>query len=563
MNEVDKSLQEVWTLLVDIKAKHDENSLDGIGLLTSITLSPGSSPLRKCFGQDNSKGNSIQSASKTLWETEDFNRQPERETELTTACSQACNVNITATTAIKDQANNPLINLVINYSQFSPHRPQIERNEATQMSSKELKPNQLTSQCCQIELAKIANHSQQMRCGGKDDVIVLNIEVDESQVCNEDVASHSNKNLEVTIEENSAYEGLECLPHITHDTMIKWSGYLNTYFSISSLRKFQEHAVNALTSGKDVVVIQSTSSGKSLVYQLPAIMSTDQITLCLCPTISLMQDQVANLTAKGIDVIRLGSDHTLADYNAVFKCKPEHLPKIVFMTPEYLFGINETSGCLDNVKKMEEEGRLAYIVIDEAHYIWQWGGSFRKTYSHLKSMKELFPNTPIAALTATATPDMLEEIKVDLLRSPFVVRGSVNRPNVYIAIERGQGFGETLNKGKKKEKAVVSDNDRFAPTAKRIKENISTNSAIVYASFAEDCRKLAKTLQEIGVKVEYYVGCSGSMTAKEKEAVYRAFKDKTIQVICGTEAFGVGIDIPHVRYAIRVGCPPCLQLWVQ
>jgi superfamily II DNA helicase RecQ len=68
-----------------------------------------------------------------------------------------------------------------------------------------------------------------------------------------------------------------------------------------------------------------------------------------------MQDQVANLTAKGIDVVRLGSDHTLADYNAVFKCKPEHLPKIVFMTPEYLFGINETSGCLDNVKKMEEE----------------------------------------------------------------------------------------------------------------------------------------------------------------------------------------------------------------
>ena len=292
------------------------------------------------------------------------------------------------------------------------------------------------------------------------------------------------------------------MPPITHDTKIKWSGYLNTYFSISVLRKFQEHAINALTNGMDVVVIQSTSSGKSLVYQLPAVMSDNQISLCLCPTISLIQDQVVNLTAKDINVVRLGSDHTLADYNAVFNCAPEDLPKVVYMTPEYLFGGSESSGCLEKVKKMEEEGKLAYVVIDEAHYIWQWGGSFRKNYSELKTLKELFPKTPIAALTATATPEMLAEMKTDLLRSPFVVRGSVNRPNIYVAIERGLGFGETLNKGRKKEKRMLSESDRFAPTAAKIKEKISTNSAIVYASFAEDCRKLSKTLKEMGVKAE-------------------------------------------------------------
>ena len=92
--------------------------------------------------------------------------------------------------------------------------------------------------------------------------------------------------------------------------------------------KSQEHAINALTSGKDVVVIQSTSSGKSLVYQLPAVMATNQISLCLCPTISLMQDQVSNLVSKGVNVVRLGSEHTLADYNAVFNSAPEDLGSI-------------------------------------------------------------------------------------------------------------------------------------------------------------------------------------------------------------------------------------------
>ena len=233
------------------------------------------------------------------------------------------------------------------------------------------------------------------------------------------------------------------------------------------------------------------------------------------------------------------------------------------MTPEYLFGGTESSGCLEKVKKMEEEGKLAYVAIDEAHYIWQWGGSFRKNYSQLKTLKDLFPKTPIAALTATATPEMLAEMKKDLLRSPFVVRGSVNRPNVYVDIERGQGFGETLNKGRKKDKNIVTERDRFGPTATRIKEKIRTDCAIVYCSFAEDCRKLSNILKEMGVKAEYYVGSSGSMTPTEKGAVHRAFKEKALQVICATEAFGVGVDIPHVRYVIRVGCPPSLELWVQ
>ena len=96
-----------------------------------------------------------------------------------------------------------------------------------------------------------------------------------------------------------------------------------------------------------------------------------------------------------------------------------------------------------------------------------------------------------------------------------------------------------------------------------MKNKIVNECAIVYAFFAEDCRKLAGALKELGFVAEFYGGISGSMTSKMKERVLTHFREKKIQVICGTEAFGVGVDIPHVRYVIRIGCPPSIQLWVQ
>eukprot|EP00112_Aurelia_sp_Birch-Aquarium-sp1_P014358 Seg3094.1 transcript_id=Seg3094.1/GoldUCD/mRNA.D3Y31 product="ATP-dependent DNA helicase RecQ" protein_id=Seg3094.1/GoldUCD/D3Y31 len=366
----------------------------------------------------------------------------------------------------------------------------------------------------------------------------------------------------LTIEGTSVYEGLDRLPTINHDTRIKWNGYLSTYFNFKGLRKFQEHAINALEHGIDVAVVQSTSSGKSLVYQLPAVMASGKISVCLCPTVSLMSDQVASLRRKGIPVIKLGSDHTLQDYNAVFNSDGEELPKIVFMTPEYLFGASTGStGCVEKLKALEHDGKLAYIAIDEAHYIWQWGGGFRRNYAQLKTIKDHFPRTPIAALTATATPNVLKELRNDILRSPVIVRGCVNRPNVYVSAFKSKCFGESSKNGKKTVPYV--ENDRYKPVAMKVKELIKEESAIIYTSFAEDCRRLASVLKDIGIDAEFYVGSSGSMTSKMKEKVVDDFRAKKVQVICGTEAFGVGVDIPHVRYVIRIGCPPSIQLWIQ
>ena len=123
------------------------------------------------------------------------------------------------------------------------------------------------------------------------------------------------KNLESDVlpEGMSVFEGLERLPRVEHDTRIKWSGYLSTYFKVQHRHTFQEHAINALVNGIDVIVVQSTSSGKSLVSQLPAVMAFGKVSVCLCTTLSLMVDQVINLTEKGIKAVKLESDHTLHD----------------------------------------------------------------------------------------------------------------------------------------------------------------------------------------------------------------------------------------------------------
>ena len=326
----------------------------------------------------------------------------------------------------------------------------------------------------------------------------------------------------------------------------------------SKPKGFQVATINGLLSGRDVFVRQSTSSGKSITYQLPALMEKGKMCICICPTISLIDDQFEKLKGKGIDVINFSGKSNLDDYNAVFENDSSNKPSIAFMTPEFLFGVHGNPGCIDRLEAMKQS--VSLFALDECHYIWQWGGSFHCNFNLMHNLKDSFPHTPIIALTATATLEMTAEMKTFILRDPIVLKGSVNRPKIFISIEKGKGFSPP--KTKVKEHTYLDrKGQNYKELDKAIGKRIKEKKTIIYGSYATDCKELSKALCEEGLPAGYYVGAK--MTTAEKRRVQKDFKEKRIQVICVSEAFGVGVDIKDIEVIMQIGCPPNLNLWVQ
>ena len=309
---------------------------------------------------------------------------------------------------------------------------------------------------------------------------------------------------------------------------------LKTYFGYDSFRKGQQELIDSILSGKDVMAVMPTGAGKSICYQVPALLLSG-ITLVISPLISLMQDQVKSLNEAGIHAAFINSSLTETQIAKALHLAREGVYKIIYVAPERL----ESAGFLDFAMGSD----ISMVTVDEAHCISQWGQDFRPSYLKIVDFIEHLPVRPIvSAFTATAT----EEVKTDIicvlkLHEPKVVVTGFDRENLYYRVEQ-------LSAGQKV--AFVTDYISKHPN----------ESGIIYCATRKNVDMLYESLFKQGVPVtSYHAGIDNELRKKNQEDfIY----DRT-PVIVATNAFGMGIDKSNVRFVIHYNMPQSMENYYQ
>jgi ATP-dependent DNA helicase RecQ len=307
---------------------------------------------------------------------------------------------------------------------------------------------------------------------------------------------------------------------------------LQEFFGISAFRPMQEEAISALISGKDTFVVMPTGGGKSLCYQLPAVVM-DGTALIISPLISLMKDQVDRLESRNIPAAAMNSSQSYEDSKIVFDKARSGELKLFYVSPERLES--------ESFKTLISELHISFIAIDEAHCISEWGHDFRKSYRRIPQFYHLFANgrPPVIALTATATPDVRTDIKEQLeLSEPLEIVTGFERPNICYAVLREY------------EKDVELIN---------LAHSIE-GSIIVYTSSRSRADKIALNLRQLGFRADSYHAGMGN---DARFRVQEAFGSDELQIIVATSAFGMGIDKPDVRAVIHFDLPATLEAYYQ
>lgn len=315
-------------------------------------------------------------------------------------------------------------------------------------------------------------------------------------------------------------------------------------FGISTYRVNQREIINAVMSGRDVVVIMAAGGGKSLCYQLPAFLRPGTA-LVVSPLLSLIQDQVMGLTALKIPAGMLTSTTSKENEKSIYKAleKGEGELKVLYVTPEK---ISKSKRFMSKLEKCNHAGRLSLIAIDEAHCCSQWGHDFRPDYKKLGILKTQFPKVPMIALTATATQRVQTDLKEMLQVSRCVTFvSSVNRPNLFYEVREKSSNAM----------AVIDDVANFIRGSYQNKE-----SGIVYCFTRKECEQVAKELRQRGISADYY---HADMDAKARESVHLRWSTNKLQVIVGTVAFGMGINKPDVRFVIHHSLSKSLETYYQ
>ena len=294
---------------------------------------------------------------------------------------------------------------------------------------------------------------------------------------------------------------------------------LKKYYGYDEFRPQQSQIINSVLSKKDSLVLMPTGGGKSLCFQIPALMFKG-LTIVISPLISLMQDQVDSLKANGIKAEYINSSQTPKQIEEIKNKIKDNQIKLLYIAPERLsaYGFKEF---LQTIK-------ISLIAIDEAHCISEWGHDFRKDYRNLKFLKKDFPNVPIIALTATATTKVKDDILKQLnLENPKVFISSFDRENLTIGLMKKENSFEKIL-------ALLN--------------KYQGESAIIYCFSRKDTESLAKKLKEFGHSaLPYHAG----LTSKTRELNQDKFIKDKVDIIIATIAFGMGIDKPDVRLVIH------------
>lgn len=304
---------------------------------------------------------------------------------------------------------------------------------------------------------------------------------------------------------------------------------LKEFFGYNTFRPYQKEIIQSILDQKDVLAILPTGAGKSLCYQLPAML-TRGTAIVISPLISLMQDQVVSLYKNGISAAFLNSSLYYQDIQNVLANLPDY--KLLYVAPERF----SDPSFLQRIKQVD----LSFFVIDEAHCISQWGHSFRPEYRNLGLLKENFPNKPIMALTATATNEVEKDIAQQLLlKDSRIVKGSFDRANLTIRISP---------KGK-----IENQLFEFIRMQK-------DKSGIIYAGTRKTVDSTYQELLEQGFNVgRYHAGLSD----QERSSSQNAFLHDRIQIMIATVAFGMGIHKPDIRFILHLDMPRSIEQYYQ
>lgn len=326
---------------------------------------------------------------------------------------------------------------------------------------------------------------------------------------------------------------------------------LKDRFRLKGFRQNQLEAINATLGGRDAFILMPTGGGKSLCYQLPAIVQTGKtkgVTIVISPLLALMHDQVDHLKKLHIQAWLLNGETSDEEKRSLFsgldENRPEQFVQLLYLTPEMITKSSAIQSKLDDLYAKE---KLARIVIDEAHCVSQWGHDFRPDYKNLHTLRQNYPRVPFIALTATAT----ERVKKDVIHNLGMqdceqLKQSFNRPNIYYEVRRKTGKGATAA--------------MFNQIVTMLKDDYTNQSGIIYCLSRKNCEEVATQLQKKGIEAYHF---HAHMSPEDKKDTQHRWQEGEIQVVVATIAFGMGIDKQNVRFVIHYCLPKTLEGYYQ
>jgi ATP-dependent DNA helicase RecQ len=312
-------------------------------------------------------------------------------------------------------------------------------------------------------------------------------------------------------------------------------------FSLDDLREGQLAGMAALTTGRDVLAVMPTGYGKSAIYQVAALHLhnlTGRPAVVVSPLIALQEDQRESLVADlgPQAAVAINSSHSDAEVHAAWQAVEDGTAVFVFLAPEQL----ARQSTVDRLKALE----VSLFVVDEAHCVSSWGHDFRPDYLGLGTVREQLGNPPVAALTATASPPVRDEIVERLaMKHPLVLVHGFDRPNISLAVVRH-------HKDKDKRKAVLGQVADLARAGK----------GLLYAATRKDTEEYAARLAAKGLRAEAY---HAGRRAADRERIHELFLHGQLDVVVATTAFGMGIDTPNVRFVVHADIPESLDAYYQ
>ena len=307
---------------------------------------------------------------------------------------------------------------------------------------------------------------------------------------------------------------------------------LEKYFGYKSFRRGQEEIIDEIINGRDVLAIMPTGGGKSICYQIPSLI-LDGVTIVISPLISLMKDQVDTLNSTGINSAFLNSSLSMYEFNEIMNGIENNKYKIIYVAPERLLS-NDFITAITKIK-------ISQVAIDEAHCVSQWGHDFRVSYKGIATFIDRLIERPIiTAFTATASEEVRSDI-VNLLK--------LNSPKVFVTGFDRENLRINIVKGIEKKKFLVN----------YVKNNIN-DSGIIYAATRKEVESIYELLKKNKINVgKYHAGLSNDERIKNQEK----FINDEISVIVATNAFGMGIDKPNIRYVLHYNMPKNLEGYYQ